>query len=300
MATIFISLGDETARQKAAEALAAKYEVLDIPPLDRAEGLEKAAERLAELQPEVLVMDYWVEDAQAVKLMQTATDTAERTYFIFVEPSEGLDHEQLTLAFNEGAIAVIPASFTAEALNLYVERALTGPGRLRFKAQRISDPQEDISRLEENLGQLRSRIRGYQNVIKYLMKTPVSEQKRRVLLVSDSPYQLDMLKKILEEHNFVVHACSNPTEAVNLALSEKPRIIVSDLELDGQTGIELCQTLKLTHKFIPCYFIICTANQDKIAKVMTPGNGVDDCILKPSGQSDTVDFISSVALGLLL
>jgi hypothetical protein len=33
---------------------------------------------------------------------------------------------------------------------------------------------------------------------------------------------------------------------------------------------------------------------------MVPGNGVDDCIVKPAGQSDQIDFVSRVALGLLV
>jgi DNA-binding response OmpR family regulator len=85
-----------------------------------------------------------------------------------------------------------------------------------------------------------------------------------------------------------------------VALSENPRIIVSDLELEGGSGLEFCQSVKFTHKITPCHFVICTANQTRFAKVMTPGNGVDDCLLKPSGTHDTQEFIARVAMGLLL
>jgi hypothetical protein len=37
-----------------------------------------------------------------------------------------------------------------------------------------------------------------------------------------------------------------------LALAERPRIVVSGMEFEGQTGVEFCQTLKFTNKYVPC------------------------------------------------
>lgn len=301
MAQIFISLGDEAMRQSATRALAeTKHSIIGAPPLDPAEGIRAAAGRLSELKPDVVIMDYWPEDAAGVKLMQTVTDMVDRPEFIFVGSTEIVDHDQVIMAFNEGARAYLPADFRPKTLNLYVERALTGPCRLRPKAPENCGPETVVSRLEETIGDLRTKNKSFKQLIEYLLVTPIAAQSRKVLVVSDSPYQLELLKKILDDHNFQVFTSSNPTDGLNIAMSERPRIIVSDLELDGQTGIEFCQTVKFTNKLIPCYFVICTANQDRIDKAMSPGNGVDDCLIKPSGQRDTMDFVLRVALGLLL
>lgn len=300
MARILLSLRDENTLQKVREALTAtRHEVLGLDVSAEASPDQMVAAIMAN-GPDVVVIDYQSEDAASVKLMQTVTDLNNRPEFIFIETDETAEREQVLMALNEGARAFLPRDFQVSALLNYVERAVSGPGRLRPRVLENYAQDGAVNQLEEQLGVLRTQSMGYQKLISLLLSTPVSAQGRRVLVVSDSPYQLDLLKKILDEHNFQTISASNPADGLNLALNEKPRIIVSDLELEGQTGVEFCQAVKLTHKLVPCYFIICTANQDKIGKVMTPGNGVDDCLVKPSGPSDMVNFISRVALGLLV
>ncbi|UQZ89060.1 hypothetical protein C4J81_07555 [Deltaproteobacteria bacterium Smac51] len=302
MARVIVSLIDEQIRDIVTKALAeTKHEVITIEPLDPAEGFSAVADKIMAQEAEVIILDYWSDDAASVKLMQAVIDLVQRPEFIFIEGvGEDTEREQVLMAINEGARAFLPNDFKPNALVSYVERAISGPGRLRPKG---ASPQENgaaIAHLEETLGDMRIKTSSFQKLVTYLLSTTVSAQNRKVLVVSDSPYQLELLKKFLEEHNFVTLTASNPADGLAIAMKERPRIVVSDLELEGQTGLEFCQTLKFTNKLIPCYFIICTANQDKVSKVMAPGNGVDDCIIKPSGQSDQINFISRVALGLLL
>ncbi len=301
MAKVLLSLSDEQIRDTAVAALAeTKHEAIVMETLDPAEGLMPVADKIMAQKAEVIVIDYWTDDAASVKLMQAVTDLAQRPQFIFIEQAaEPAEREQVLMALNEGAHAFLPHDFNASALVSYVERAISGPGRLRH----LGGPQNGelaVARLEEALGELRIRTTSFQKLVTYLLATPATAQNRKALLVFDSPYQLELLKKFLEEHNFVTLTAPNPVDGLAVALAERPRIVVSNLEFDGQTGVEFCQTLKFTNKFVPCYFIICTSNKDKIAKVMVPGNGVDDCIIKPSGQSDQIDFVSRVALGLLV
>ncbi|MDR2725414.1 MAG: response regulator [Candidatus Adiutrix sp.] len=306
MARILLSLADESLTARAAEALeTGRHEQVTHALGElRLEGLTEAAKALAEADPDVVIMDYRPEDAAGVKLMQTVFDLAPLEHhpaFIFIEgPGQGAAREEVLMAINEGAQAFLPADFQPAALSNYIERALHGPGRLRPRARNSHDADGAILKLEETLGQIRTRSLGFQKVVGHLLATPITTQNRKVLVVSDSSYQREMLKKILEDYNFQVLTASAPPDGLNVALSEKPRIIVSDLELEGSTGLEFCQSLKFTHKLVPCHFVICTANQTKFAKVMSPGNGVDDCLLKPSGTHDTLDFVSRVAMGLLL
>lgn len=303
MAKVLISLADKRLRDTVMDALAETRHdalVVDLPD-PAAEGLIAVADAIMAEKGAVIVMDYWVDDAASVKLMQAVNDQVRRPEFIFIEGAgEKSEREQVLMAINEGARAFLPHVFNPGALVSYVERAISGPGRLRSRASGPQNSEAAIAALEEKLGDLRIRTTGFQKLVAYLLSTPAAAQNRRALLVFDSPYQLELLKKFLEEHNFTTFTAANPVDGLAVALAEKPRIVVSNLEFDGQTGIEFCQALKFTNKFVPCYFIICTSNKDKISKVMVPGNGVDDCIVKPSGQSDQVDFVSRVASGLLL
>jgi len=308
MAKILLSLADEALAAHVVGALpAGQHELAALGVLKPAElrpGLQAAAKAIVEAQGEVVIIDYWPEDDASVKLMQIVSESdavVNHPAFIFIEGKEyRAPREEILMVLNEGGHAFMTADLQPAALANYVERALLGPGRLRPRARAPHDTDAAIHVLEEALGQTRARSLGFQKVIAYLLATPFNVQNRRLLLVSDSPYQLELLKKTLEDYNFQVLAAQNPSDALNVARDESPRIIVSDLELEGQTGLELCQAVKFTHKIGPCHFVICTANQKKLAKVMTPGNGVDDCILKPSGEHDILDFVSRVALGLLL
>ncbi|MDR1921501.1 MAG: response regulator [Candidatus Adiutrix sp.] len=302
MPKILVSLSDADMRESAVRALSeSRHKVIVAEDIDLDRGLSEAAEKIRAYHGDVIVMDYRDEDAASVKLMQTVDDFAEPLEFIFIESSSAATaRDQVLMALNEGARAFLPRDFNPSALLNYVERAISGPGRLRSKAQEPYGTEVALKRMEESFGDLRVKTVGYQKLISHLLATPVGAQARKVLVVSDSPYQLELLKKFLEDHNFNVLTASNMAGALSVVLSEGPRTIVSDLELEDQTGLDLCQAVKFAHKITPCYFIICTANRDKISKVMTPGNGVDDCLIKPSGQNDRVDFISRVALGLLL
>ena len=306
MARILLSLTDNTLAERVAKALdGGRHEQVTLTPEEfRLEDIPEAAKALADTLPDVVIMDYHPEDAASVKLMQTVSDLAildHHPAFIFIEaPGQETAREEVLMVLNEGAQAFLPADFQPAALSNYVERAILGPGRLRPRARNSHDTDEAIHKLEEALGQVRARSHGFQKVIGHLLATPITVQNRKVLVVSDSSYQREMLEKSLEDYNFQVLTASAPPDGLNVALSEKPRIIVSDLELEGSTGLEFCQSLKFTHKLVPCHFVICTATQTKFAKVMSPGNGVDDCLLKPSGTHDTLDFVSRVAMGLLL
>jgi len=308
MAKILMSLADESLAARAGSALQGGHHELaalgGLKPAELSEAnLKAAAQAIFEAQGEVVLIDYWPEDDASVKLMQIVSESSALNHppFIFFEgPEYRAPREEILMVLNEGGHAFLTADFQPAALSNYVERALVGPGRLRPRARAPHDTDAAIELLEETLGQIRARSLGFQKLIAYLLSTAFNLQNRKVLVVSDSTYQQEILKKTLEDNNFQVLTAQKPADALNTAKSESPHIIVSDLELEGQTGIELCQAIKFTNKIGPCHFVICTANQKKLAKIMTPGNGVDDCLLKPSGEHDILDFVSRVAMGLLL
>jgi len=300
MARVILISDDERSREKVGRALdGARYELLTLEGISRDMGLGEVEKILIDQKPAVVVMDYWPEDAASVKLMQSMSEEPLETAFIFIDHAEETTRDEVLLALNEGAEAFLPYDFNPGALFNYIERAFRGPGRLRWKEKSEALNEADSS-LEEAIGDLRIKNSNFEKLIARLLSAPVTPAMRKTLVVSDSSFQRDLLKKILEEHNLPTLIAPGFDEGLALALEEKPRTIVSDLDLGGQTGVELCRAIKLEHKLIPCHFVICTASQDKAAQVMIPGNGVDDCLVKPSGSGDTADFISRIAMGLLL
>ncbi|MDR1394991.1 MAG: response regulator [Deltaproteobacteria bacterium] len=274
--------------------------VTDGPALKSSSQVNETVSFIAAAKPNLVIMDYVSEDEASVKVLQGICDLDTRIDVIFSGSKEQADLDSIMLAFNEGVRAFIPADISQVALVNYVNRALEGPDRFRSEPSG-SGPGGLSIQDDHHFNRLRVRLDSSQKLIAYLLSTPLSSQARRVLVLSDSAYQRELLKKHLEDSNFVVLAASNFEDAVSLTLAEKPRIVVSDYTLeDGKNGVDFCKALKFTHKFGPCYFVVCTASMDKMSSIMTPGNGVDDCVLKPSLTSSLNEFLTSVAVGLLL
>ncbi len=300
MAKIILGLKDEAEQTEIAGALRLrKHTVSVIPPVTEMDTPKKVAESLVEDKADVAILDYLEGDAFSVKMLQAATDSASIPRFIFVLP-KNTPVSHILMAVNEGAAALVETPVNNEALLNYVDRAISGPSRFRFEVDKDNTMAADFAMMEREAKSMKMQAASNKKLISFLLATPIANQHRNALIVSDSTYQRDYLRKLLEDHGFLVHTAPNPEEGLHTALSEKPRIVISDLEMEGKNGVEFCLDLKINHKFMPCFFVICTANSEKIDQVLAPGNGVDGCVMKPSNESGNIELIATAAMGLLL
>ncbi|MDR1051511.1 MAG: response regulator [Deltaproteobacteria bacterium] len=298
-AKVMLMVENSEQRARLSEHLADKFAVSEGPVPDPAAGPNAPAEAILAASPDVVVMDYLSEDAFSVKVLQAVSDANYKIGFIFLDAGKNADLESVLMAINEGAQAFIFPDISKVALLNYVNRVVFGPSRLRRTEFAINE--DELQRTNEKLTRTTTRLNNAQKLITYLLSTPLGSQPRKALILSDSMYQREMLKKHLEDNNFIVLTASSIADAVSLTLSEKPRIVVSDYELEeGKTGIDFCKELKFNQKFTPLYFVICTASQDKLSQIMTPGNGVDDCVPKPATPTSLNEFLARAALGLII
>ncbi|MDR2443310.1 MAG: response regulator [Deltaproteobacteria bacterium] len=294
---VLMMINDGDIRAELSAAIGDRFTLIEAPSPELGQGPQAAA-KIIESGADVVIMDYLAEDALSVKILQEVTDAECKAGFIFVDSKTGTDRENIMMALNEGAQAFVTPDIQPIALINYINRVVSGPKRLSRPEKNIED---QLQKVNEKLTLYRTRLNNAQKLIAYLLSTPLGSQPRKALILSDSGYQRELLKKHLEDNNYIVLTTSKVSEAVATTLSEKPRIIISDFELDeGQTGVDFCKEIKFTQKFMPCHFVVCTASQDKVSEVMTPGNGVDDCILKPASPTSLNEFLARVSLGLLL
>jgi DNA-binding response OmpR family regulator len=299
MTEIVLALADEVERERiAADLRQRKYSVAVLPPIVPGENPNKAAKEIIGSGADVAVLDYVANDAASVKLLQEAAELEKAPHFIFILPDE-MPVSHILMAVNEGATALLEKPVKLDALANYVARAIKGPSRLRnLDGGGANLP--SIESAENEIKLLRQRLSASCKLISYLLATPPSAQKRNALIVSDSTYQRDSLKKLFEDHGFQVELALGSDDGLTIALEKKPRVVVSDLEMETKNGIEFCRDLKIVHKLIPCHFVICTSNIEKYDKVMAPGNGVDACIQKPENERGNQILVSGAAMGLLL
>lgn len=101
---------------------------------------------------------------------------------------------------------------------------------------------------------------------------------RKVLIVDDEENIRSGLNYALKREGYEVHSTDNGTDAVRLALSIKPDVILLDRMLPGLDGVEVCRQIR-AHSDIP--IIMVTARDSELDTVVGLEVGADDYITKP-------------------
>lgn len=102
-----------------------------------------------------------------------------------------------------------------------------------------------------------------------------------ILLVDDDPATLLMLKKVLSTAGCTVHTANNSTQALQLTLTHRPHIIITDWFLPEFNGLELIRTLRDLEIGQSLYIMVLTALDDKEKLAEAFDAGADDFLVKP-------------------
>lgn len=107
----------------------------------------------------------------------------------------------------------------------------------------------------------------------------------KVLVVDDEKPIAEILKFNLENEGYEVVCAYDGNEAVELAESEDPDLILLDLMLPEKDGNEVCREIRKT-KNMP--IIMLTAKDSEIDKVLGLELGADDYVTKPFSTRELI------------
>ncbi len=102
-----------------------------------------------------------------------------------------------------------------------------------------------------------------------------------ILCVDDDPTILELLTFVLEEAGFSVLLARTGLDALALAYSQKPALILLDLVLPDMPGEEVCQRLRLHSPTAKSPIIMLSVKDEEADKVMGLEIGADDYVTKP-------------------
>lgn len=111
---------------------------------------------------------------------------------------------------------------------------------------------------------------------------------KRLLIVDDTPINLNFLAKVLTEEGYEVHKALHGQKALDLCASILPDLILLDVRMPKMDGYEVCQRLKenpQTHQ-IPIIFI--SALDQVFNKVQAFQVGGVDYITKPFDREEVI------------
>jgi len=101
-----------------------------------------------------------------------------------------------------------------------------------------------------------------------------------VLVVDDDPQVVELLTSILVSGGYEVRIASDAESAMSSVRAWCPAVIITDLEMPGVDGIELCRRVRESSN-VP--IIVVSGNNDGRSEVAALDSGADDYLVKPFG-----------------
>jgi DNA-binding response OmpR family regulator len=108
----------------------------------------------------------------------------------------------------------------------------------------------------------------------------------RILLVEDDQDQRRLAASGLRSAGYRVVTAENGSEAVITARTERPDLILLDIDLPGLDGMAVCRQLKLDTALAAIPVIFCTARTGVIDRMAGLTLGADDYVTKPFAPSE--------------
>jgi diguanylate cyclase (GGDEF)-like protein len=118
------------------------------------------------------------------------------------------------------------------------------------------------------------------------------ERPCRVLIVDDNPTNVVVLVKSLERAGHEVRAVGNGFEAVDVATSYLPDVILLDMMLPGRDGLEVCTILKDQEatSAIPIIFVTAVSEAGQVLRAFEAGGS--DYVTKPFRTAEVLARVS--------
>lgn len=121
----------------------------------------------------------------------------------------------------------------------------------------------------------------------------------RILVVDDSPTQLEAARSLLEEHGYAVTTATTGEEALEMSHAHRFDLILSDVVMPGMSGYELCARIK--HDVAdPPALVLLTTLADARDIVRGVECGADNYITKPYTAEHLLGRIEQVVFNRAL
>ena len=105
--------------------------------------------------------------------------------------------------------------------------------------------------------------------------------KVKVLVVDDEPDIVDLLTYNLKKEGYDVESAEDGIKAVKIAAKFTPDVILLDIMMPNQDGVETCRQIREIPELKNAFIIFLTARSEEYSEVAAFDVGADDYITKP-------------------
>jgi diguanylate cyclase (GGDEF)-like protein len=138
-------------------------------------------------------------------------------------------------------------------------------------------------------------IKGITELIQQLVGEPVAPSGQpRILVVEDSAVQRHVLTSYFTGQGFEVFGAADGEEALELANTRLPDVILLDLVLPKMDGLEVCRRLKSYYPTATIPIVFITASYSIEERIQALKCGAHDFLVKPVNQQELLIRVKSL------
>ena len=120
--------------------------------------------------------------------------------------------------------------------------------------------------------------------------------KEKILIVEDNPRNMRLLEMTLKAKGYSLLKATDGEEALDMAMRERPDLIIMDMQLPKINGLEVTRKLKSTPAFSHIPIIAITAYAMKGDKERAIEAGCDAYLSKPINTRELPGVIAQMLL----
>jgi two-component system alkaline phosphatase synthesis response regulator PhoP len=117
---------------------------------------------------------------------------------------------------------------------------------------------------------------------------------KKVLIVDDEIHIVHVVAIKLRNNGYEVISADNGAEALDLALKEKPDIIVTDFQMPVMTGMELVEKLRQHEETRDIPVIMLTARSFAVPQEQQESLHISGCLSKPFSPKELLGNIEDI------
>jgi DNA-binding response OmpR family regulator len=129
-----------------------------------------------------------------------------------------------------------------------------------------------------------------------LYRNKAAPEASHILIVDDEIMTVDLLKVMLRTLNHTSEGATSGHEALRLALTNPPQLIILDLMLPDMTGFEVCRKLRANASTARVPIIVFTARHDHIAREEANRAGANYFLTKPLTRAKLIEYLDIALL----
>jgi two-component system alkaline phosphatase synthesis response regulator PhoP len=116
----------------------------------------------------------------------------------------------------------------------------------------------------------------------------------KVLIVDDEEHIRELIKFNLDKNGYRTICADNGLDALKMAQSENPQLILLDVMLPAMDGYDVCKEIRRDNSISSTPIIMITAKGEEFDKVLGLELGADDYITKPFSIRELIARVKAI------